>query len=120
MTDDVSAVNFIRSRGLNHRQFEALSDDIEIEHGDILYFCAVGLAKVRFCNVFCHCQKRSKSSLFKRKDNQTENNMLQEKCQLVCELYKNTSVLQMKLTIFHSQFSNNNIHHFANCQKICQ
>jgi hypothetical protein len=33
---------------------------------------------------------------------------LQEKCQLVTEVYKNVVVLQMKLSLFHSKLLNNN------------
>jgi len=38
---DVSAFNFIWSRGLNHRQFKAFLDKIESEYGDIVYYCKV-------------------------------------------------------------------------------
>nr|XP_022900894.1 general transcription factor II-I repeat domain-containing protein 2A-like [Onthophagus taurus] len=34
----VSTVNFIKSRGLNHRQFKQFLDDIESEYGDLLYY----------------------------------------------------------------------------------
>jgi len=33
----VKTVNFIRARGLNHRQFIALLEDVSAEHGDVLY-----------------------------------------------------------------------------------
>jgi hypothetical protein len=32
ITDVVSAINFIRSRGTNHRQFKALFDELENEY----------------------------------------------------------------------------------------
>jgi len=38
---DVSAFNFIWSRGLNHRQFKAFLDKVESEYGDIVYYCKV-------------------------------------------------------------------------------
>jgi len=34
-------VNFIRAKGLNHRQFVALLEENETEPGDISYHCAV-------------------------------------------------------------------------------
>ncbi|CAK1578448.1 unnamed protein product [Parnassius mnemosyne] len=37
----VSTVNFIKSRGLNHRQFRQFLDDIESEYGDLLYYTEV-------------------------------------------------------------------------------
>ncbi|CAK1585602.1 unnamed protein product [Parnassius mnemosyne] len=37
----VSTVNFIKSRGLNHRQFKQFLDDIESEYGDLLYYTEV-------------------------------------------------------------------------------
>ncbi|KAJ4452040.1 hypothetical protein ANN_03555 [Periplaneta americana] len=33
----VRTINFIRSKGLNHREFRALLDDINSEYGDLLY-----------------------------------------------------------------------------------
>ncbi|KYO31248.1 general transcription factor II-I repeat domain-containing protein 2A isoform B [Alligator mississippiensis] len=37
----VSTVNFIRSKGLNHRQFQAFLAEIGSNHGDVIYFCQV-------------------------------------------------------------------------------
>ncbi|CAK1598966.1 unnamed protein product [Parnassius mnemosyne] len=52
----VSTVNFIKSRGLNHRQFKQFLDDIESEYGDLLYYIEVrwlsrGLTLERFLNL---------------------------------------------------------------------
>ncbi|CAK1600837.1 unnamed protein product [Parnassius mnemosyne] len=52
----VSTVNFIKSRGLNHRQFKQFLDDIESENGDLLYYTEVrwlsrGLTLERFLNL---------------------------------------------------------------------
>jgi hypothetical protein len=44
---DVRAVNFIGSRGLNHRQLKAFLDEVETEYSDICTAVKfVGLAKV--------------------------------------------------------------------------
>ncbi|CAB3239226.1 unnamed protein product [Arctia plantaginis] len=39
----VSTVNFIKSRGLNHRQLKQFLDDIEREYGDLLYYTELTL-----------------------------------------------------------------------------
>ncbi|CAN7989679.1 unnamed protein product [Ixodes pacificus] len=37
----VPTINFIRSHGLNHRQFQHFLSEIEAEHGDVLYHTEV-------------------------------------------------------------------------------
>ena len=37
----VKTVNFVRSRGLNHRQFQQLMEEIDSQYGDLLYYCEV-------------------------------------------------------------------------------
>lgn len=37
----VKAINFIKTRGLNHRQFQQLMGDIEAEYCDVKYFCEI-------------------------------------------------------------------------------
>ena len=37
----VSAVNFIRSRGLNHREFKSFLGEVGSDHDDVVYFCQV-------------------------------------------------------------------------------
>ena len=41
MTDLVKAVNFIRSRGLNHREFKAFLDEVGSGYEDVAYFSKV-------------------------------------------------------------------------------
>ena len=41
MTDVVKVVNFIRSRGLNHREFKAYLDEVGSEYEDVVYFSKV-------------------------------------------------------------------------------
>ena len=41
MTDLVKAVNFIRSRGLNHREFKAFLDEVGSGYKDVVYFSKV-------------------------------------------------------------------------------
>ena len=33
--------NFIKSRALNHRQFQEFLEDVEAEHGDLMFYCEV-------------------------------------------------------------------------------
>ena len=37
----VHVINLIRARGLNHRQFKCLLDDMESEYSDVLYHSKV-------------------------------------------------------------------------------
>ena len=37
----VKVVNSILSRSLNHRQFQALVDEADVQYGDLLYYCEV-------------------------------------------------------------------------------
>ena len=37
----VKVVNSILSRSLNHRQFQALVDEVDVQYGDMFYFCEV-------------------------------------------------------------------------------
>ena len=41
MTDLVKAVNFIRPRGLNHREFKAFLDEVGSGYKDVVYFSKV-------------------------------------------------------------------------------
>ena len=37
----VSVVNFIRSKGLNHREFKSFLEEVGSDHDDVIYFCQV-------------------------------------------------------------------------------
>ena len=39
----IKSINFIRSRNLSHRQFQALSSEMNDEHGDLVYYTEVCL-----------------------------------------------------------------------------
>ena len=39
MTLATKTINFIKSRGLNHRQFRSLLEDTDTDHGNLLYYC---------------------------------------------------------------------------------
>ena len=37
----VKTVHFVRKQGLNHRQFQPLALEMDVEYGDLLYCCEV-------------------------------------------------------------------------------
>ena len=39
MSSVVKIINFILSRGLNHRQFKGLLEEMNAQHQDVVYFC---------------------------------------------------------------------------------
>jgi hypothetical protein len=70
MGDVISAVNFIRSCGLHHRQFKAFHDKIKSEYGDIVYYEVQWLSKGKVLQRFLSLLEEPKFSLLK-KDNQS-------------------------------------------------
>ena len=41
MKNVVQCVNYIRARGLNHRQFKAFLEELDSDYPDVIYFSAV-------------------------------------------------------------------------------
>ena len=41
MSTVVKIINFILTRGLNHRQFKSLLEEKNAQHQDVVYFCEV-------------------------------------------------------------------------------
>lgn len=140
----VSTVNFIKSRGLNHRQFKQFLDDIESEYGDLLYYTEVrwlsrGLTLERFLNlieeigIFLAEKQRDVPEL-KNPDWLCDlaflvditnhlnvlNTRLQGKNQLISQLYAHVSSFQCKLTLFRSQLNSGNYNHFPNYKKMAE
>lgn len=138
----VKAVNFIRSRGLNHRQFKEFLNDIECEYGDVLYYSEVrwlsrGKVLQRFLNLieeikmFLNQKSQPVDYLEDSKwlcdlafltdicGHLNDLNLkLQGKSQFITKLYSDISAFRMKLPLFYSQITNNNTSHFRNCDKI--
>ncbi|CAB3221837.1 unnamed protein product [Arctia plantaginis] len=140
----VSTVNFIKSQGLNHRQFKQFLDDIESEYGDLLYYTEVrglsrGLTLERFLNlieeikIFLAEKQRDVPEL-KNPDWLCDlaflvditnhlnvlNTRLQGKNQLISQLYAHVASFQCKLTLFRSQLNSGNYHHFPNYKKMAK
>ena len=54
----IEAVNFIRARGFNHRQFQKFLEDLDTEHQDLAYFSEVRwLSKCRMLRRFYELRK---------------------------------------------------------------
>ena len=54
----VKVVNSILSRSLHHRQFQALVDEVNVQYGDLLYFCEVRwLSRGAMLSHVCGLQK---------------------------------------------------------------
>ena len=54
----VKVVNSILSRSLNHRQFQALVDEVDVQYGDLFYFCEVRwLGRGALLSRVCDLQK---------------------------------------------------------------
>jgi putative ubiquitin-RnfH superfamily antitoxin RatB of RatAB toxin-antitoxin module len=138
----VKAVNFIRSRGLNHRQFKEFLNEIECEYGDVLYYSEVRwLSRGKVLQRFLILIEEIK--MFLKEKNQPVdyledskwicdlafltdicghlndlNLKLQGKSQLITTLHGDVSAFRIKLSLFHSQITNNNTCHFSNCDEI--
>ena len=41
MSTVVKIINFILARGLNHRQFKSLLEEMNAQYQDVMYFCEV-------------------------------------------------------------------------------
>ncbi|XP_004213339.2 general transcription factor II-I repeat domain-containing protein 2-like [Hydra vulgaris] len=132
----IQTVNFIRSRGLNHRQFKQLLEDCGSEAEDVIYFCQVrwlsrAATLKRFWILIPEIIK-----FLKIKDKDTsflENNdwlndlaflvditqmlmelniKLQGKDQLISKLYENVETFVLKLKLLKQQLSQKSLIHF--------
>ena len=56
MSTVVSCINFVKSRGLNSRQFKEFLNDLHSEHGDPIYYCEVRWLSRR--NMLRRCYQR--------------------------------------------------------------
>lgn len=140
----VPTVNFIKSRGLNHRQFKQFLEDIESEYGDLLFYTEVrwlsrGLTLQRFLNLIEEIQLflAEKKNDVPELDNpdwlcdlaflvditnhlNVLNTRLQGKDQLISQLYSHVSSFQCKLSLFRTQINSANYGHFPNYKKIME
>lgn len=136
----VTAVNFIKNRGLNHRQFKAFLSDIEAEYQDLIYYCEVrwlsrGKTLQRFSELIEEIKTflSVKNKLIKELTDDSWlcdfaflvditshlndlNSKLQGKNQFISEMANHVESFQKKLELFQKNFSNGIMHHFPTCQ----
>ena len=137
----VKTVNFILSRGLNHRQFRNLLDEIESQYSDLLYFCEVRW-RSRGAMLERVFDLREEIALFLEEKNVSAeefrdeewitklafltditshlnslNFKLQGSNQLINELYQDIVVFEKKLQLWENQLEKKNFAHFPRLQK---
>uniref|UniRef100_H2ZD91 Uncharacterized protein n=1 Tax=Ciona savignyi TaxID=51511 RepID=H2ZD91_CIOSA len=136
MKNVVSCVNYIRSRGLNHRQFKSFLQALNSDYPDVNYFCAVRwLSRAAVLKRFwdlkeaIHTFMESKGQdISYLKDDAWLNDFafltdithhlselnvkLQGKNQLVHKMIEHISSFQAKLQLFRSQLSKGSLIHF--------
>ncbi|XP_055726157.1 general transcription factor II-I repeat domain-containing protein 2-like [Salvelinus fontinalis] len=133
-------VNFIRAKGLNHRQFKAFLTELETEHGDLPYH-----TEVRWLSqgkVLQRCfELREEICLFldsKGKDTtqlrdemflcemaflcditshlNAMNLQLQGRDHVISDMYSTVKAFKTKLTLWETQMRKENLSHFPSCQ----
>jgi hypothetical protein len=130
------AVNFIRARGLNHRQFQSFLEELNAEHQDLVYFTEVRwLSKGRMLRRFYDL--REEIGLFMDLKGQPMGELknenwlcdlsflvditthlnglnvnLQKRGQYANELYGHVKAFRSKLRLWKSQISQGNLSHF--------
>ena len=136
MQEVVTTVNFIKSRGLNHRQFQGLLLELNVDQGDVIYFSSVrwlsrGATLKRFWSllpeitIFMDGKGKDTELLTDVKwvDNLSFlvdmtrhlselNRKLQGRDQLACDMYDHVCCFERKLRLFHIQLLQGNTAHF--------
>ena len=126
MKQIVDVVNFIRPKGVNHREFKEVLNDLDSDYGDVIYFTSVRWLS-RGAVLKRVWQLRDEISNFLASKGQkkpefedpmwisdfaflvditTHLNML------IHELYATIQSFEMKLALFKLQLKNNNFFHF--------
>jgi hypothetical protein len=138
----VKIVNFIRARGLNHREFSALLRQLGADHQDLLYYSQVrwlsrGATLARFYELLKEIKifLNGKGQHYDQLDDPSWvsdlaflsdicthlnvlNVSLQGKNLTASAMYDNVKRFVMKLKLFIAQLSKGELTHFANLQKI--
>ena len=133
----VKIVNSILSRSLNHCQFQVLMDEVNVQYGDLLYFCDVrwlsrGAMLARVCDLqqeiatFLHQKNLAHADHFSDlrwlarlallTDITTHLSSLNVKLQgkdiLVTDMYAHITVFEVKLRLWEAQLANGQFVHF--------
>ena len=138
----IKAVNFIRARGLNHRQFQKFLDNLDTEHQDLAYFSEVRwLSKGSMLRRFYKLRKevvvflKNKGRPMAEMEDESWlcdlaflvdittrmnelNARLQRKAQYVSEMYGHIKVFMNKLRLWHTHIHNANISHFPTLKEM--
>ncbi|XP_008178225.1 general transcription factor II-I repeat domain-containing protein 2B-like [Acyrthosiphon pisum] len=132
-------VNFIRSRGLNQRQFSIFLNDLESEYSGLPYFtevrwlsCSTVLERFRklrdTIQIFLESKEQDVSVLSDimwlqdisfmvdiTKHLSNSNLKLQEKNQIITAINDHVKVFKCKLDLFKTQLQNKDLTHFPAC-----
>jgi len=138
MTVVVKTVNFIRARGLNHRQFKEFLHEMETEYCDVIYFSEVRwLSRGKVLHRFYHLREEIKLFMVMKEKPVPElsdanwlldlaflvditthlnelNTKLQGQDQLINNLNDHIKSFQTKLKLWESQLSKGITVHFRN------
>ena len=136
MKDVVTCVNYIRSRGLNHRQFKAFIEELDSDYPDVVYFSAVRwLSRAATLKRFWNLRKEIQSFMTNKQqdvaylsDDDWLNDIafltditqhlsdlnvkLQNKSQLVNKMFEHICSFEKKLKLFLSQLCRGTLTHF--------
>jgi len=139
----VQVVNFIRARGLKHREFRSILEDIGSEYDDIPYYCAVrflsrGKTLVRFIELRdviqkfvedkgLHVPEFNDNSWWQKLGFWADlcthlnklNVSLQGKVKVVTEMRDNISAFKKKLLLFKMQLSRRVFDSFPSLKLFC-
>lgn len=138
----INTVNWIRSRGLNHRQFNALLDELDAQYGSLLYYTEVrwlsrGVVLKRFfellkeIDLFMSSKGKSPPQLTSEdwiKDLaflvditsqlNTLNISLQGRSQVVTQMYDLIRSFIAKLCLWETHLARNNLAHFPTLKSV--
>lgn len=138
----VKTVNFLRSNGLNHRQFTSFLESVDSEYGEIIYHSEVRwLSRGNVLKRFFALREEI-DSFMKSKGKEVHelsdniwisdlafltdimehmnclNIKLQGKNQVITEMYDSVRAFVIKLRLWESQLKNNNLIHFPTLKSL--
>ncbi|XP_065650666.1 general transcription factor II-I repeat domain-containing protein 2-like [Hydra vulgaris] len=99
-----SVVNFIRARGLNHRQFASLLNEIDSEYEDLPYYTEFLQDLAFLVDITKHLNEL--------------NIILQGKNKLVTTIFDYVRAFQTKLLLWERQIEQENLVHFETCKSM--
>ena len=133
----VKVVNSILSRSLNHRQFQALVDEADVQYGDLLYYCEFSwLSRGAMLSRVCDLQKEIATFLRQKNlpfadqfvdprwlarlalltDITTHLNALNVKLQgkdiLITDMHAHITAFEVKVRLWEEQLANSQLDHF--------